>query len=65
MESLAYELLKEIKATNKRLFIICLVEFIVIISMIIGFLAYESSFTYDEYTQEVTNSTDIEQTIKE
>ena len=50
--SLAYELLKEVKTTNKRLFIICLVEFIVIISMLIGIFIYNNSFVYEEYTQE-------------
>ena len=67
MESLAYELLKEVKTTNKRLFIICLVEFIVIISMLIGIFIYNNSFVYEEYTQETnySESSEIEQNIKE
>lgn len=47
MESLAYELLKELKSTNKRLFIVCLVEFVIIVSMIIGFFIYESQYSYE------------------
>ena len=67
MESLAYELLREVKTTNKRLFIICLVEFIVIISMLIGIFIYNNSFVYEEYTQETnySESSEIEQNIKE
>ena len=68
-KSLAYELLQEVKHTNKRLFIISLVELAIIVGMIIGFFIYESQFEYststEEYTQETydNDSSDITQTI--
>ena len=58
-KSLAYELLQEVKNTNKRLFIICLVELVIIISMAIGFLIYESQYEYsttDELYQDIEDS---------
>jgi hypothetical protein len=66
--SLAYEMLKEIKASNKRLFIIAIVEMVVIISMFVGILIYESQFEYvssETTTQELTStdSDNISQTI--
>ena len=66
-KSLAYELLQEVKNTNKRLFIICIVELVVIVSMVIGFLIYESQYEYTDetYTQEAydIDSSDVTQTI--
>lgn len=58
--SLAYEMLKEIKASNKRLFIIAVIEMVVIISMFVGFLIYESQFEYvsTETTSQELTSTD-------
>ena len=52
--SIAYELLRELKRTNKRIFIICIVEFVIIVSMVIGFFVYESQYNYGDetYTQE-------------
>lgn len=67
--SLAYELLQEVKRTNKRLFIIVIVELVIIVSMIVGFLIYESQFQYstteETYTQETSNndSSSITQSI--
>ena len=68
--SLAYELLQEVKRTNKRLFVIVIVELVIIVSMIVGFLIYESQFQYSTsseeiYTQETSNndSSDITQSI--
>lgn len=43
-KSLAYILLEDLKKTNKRIFIICIIEAIIIMSMFIGFLIYESQF---------------------
>lgn len=43
-KSLAYELLQEVKHTNKRLFIISLIELAIIVGMIIGFFVYESQY---------------------
>ena len=54
--SLAYEMLGEIKRSNKRWFMIAIIELIIIISMAIGFLIYESQFEY------VTETTTTEQT---
>ena len=66
-KSIAYELLQEVKKTNKRLFILAIVELVIIVSMITGFLIYESQydFTAEEYTQETTDidSSDITQSI--
>lgn len=65
-KSMAYELLQEVKHTNKRLFIICLVELLIIVSMAIGFLVYESQYNFEAeetYTQETNDSSDITQTI--
>lgn len=67
--SLAYELLQEVKRTNKRLFVIVIVELAIIVSMIVGFLIYESQFQYstteETYTQETSNndSSNITQSI--
>lgn len=67
--SLAYELLQEVKRTNKRLFVIVIVELAIIVSMIVGFLIYESQFQYstteETYTQETSNndSSSITQSI--
>ena len=58
--SIAYELLRELKHTNRRIFIICIVEFVIIVSMIIGFFVYESQYNYaDEQKmyQEIENTT--------
>lgn len=43
-KSLAYILLEDLKKTNKRIFVICIIEAIIIMSMFIGFLIYESQF---------------------
>jgi hypothetical protein len=66
--SLAYEMLKEIKSSNKRLFIIAIIEMVIIISMFVGFLIYESQFEYvssETTSQELlsTDSNNISQTI--
>jgi len=66
--SLAYELLQEVKRTNKRLFTIVIVELVIIISMFIGILIYESQFSYEtsvEQSQETENveSSELTQTI--
>lgn len=67
-KSLAYELLQELKRSNKRWFIIAMVELVIIVGMIIGFFIYESQFDYvttTENTQEITStdSSDITQNI--
>lgn len=67
--SLAYELLQEVKRTNKRLFTIVIVELVIIVSMVVGFFIYESQFQYstteETYTQETSNndSSNITQSI--
>ena len=51
-KSLAYILLEDLKKTNKRIFVICIIEAIIIMSMFIGFLIYQSQFEIiDETTQ--------------
>lgn len=69
MDSLAYEILKENKILTKRLFVICIIEFFIIVGMIIGFFIYESQYEYtttEEYTQETyeNDSSNITQNIK-
>lgn len=65
-KSLAYELLEEVKHSNKRLFVIAIVELIIIVSMFVGFLVYESQFDYSatmEQTQENIDSSTATQSI--
>lgn len=68
-KSLAYELLQEVKHTNKRLFIISLVEFAIIVGMIIGFFIYESQFEYSnenyQFMEDTTKSMNVSQSIGE
>lgn len=67
-KSIAYELLQEVKKTNKRLFILAIVELVVIVSMITGFLIYLNQYefaTEETYTQEIENSSEANQIIKE
>lgn len=59
-ESLAYEILDELKNSYKRLFIIAMVEFVIIVGMIIGFLIYESQFDYTTTMQQTQNAEDVE-----
>lgn len=68
--SLAYELLQELKRSSKRWFIVSIIELIVIVSMIIGFFIYESQYSYEttediyQYTDKTEYST-IDQSIGE
>lgn len=61
--SLAYEMLQEIKKSSKRWFIIAIIELIIIIGMVISFFIYESQYNYEsiedvyQYTEESTYST--------
>ena len=50
-KSLAAEMLQELKASNKRWFIIAIVELIIIVSMVIGYFVYESQFSYETETE--------------
>ena len=66
--SLAFELLQELRGAYKRIFIIAIIEFVIIVGMIIGFFVYESQFDYvttTEQTQEAEadNDSEITQTI--
>lgn len=66
--TLAYEMLGEIKRSNKRWFSISIIELIIIVSMVIGFFIYESQFaciTTTEQTQEaeLVTSSNMTQTI--
>ena len=68
--SLAYELLQELKRSSKRWFIVSIIELAVIVSMIIGFFIYESQYSYEttediyQYTDKTEYST-IDQSIGE
>ena len=68
--SLAYELLQEVKRSSKRWYIISIIELAVIVSMIIGFFIYESQYSYEttediyQYTDKTEYST-IDQSIGE
>ena len=58
-KSIAYELLQEVKKTNKRLFILAIVELVIIVSMITGFLIYLNQYDYvatDELYQDISDS---------
>ena len=61
--SLAYELLQEVKKTNKRLFIICLIELVIIVSMVIGFLIYESQYEYGAESYQYVEDTDMQESV--
>lgn len=68
--TIAYEMLGEIKKSNRRWFAIAIIELIIIISMIVGFFIYESQFEYvtsttTEQSQEAisTDSSSINQAI--
>ena len=43
-KSIAYELLQEVKKTNKRLFIICIIELIIIVVTNAGWIYYNTQF---------------------
>lgn len=50
-KSIAYELLQEVKKTNKRLFIICIIELIIIVVTNAGWIYYNTQFeTVSEQT---------------
>lgn len=61
--SLAYELLQELKRSSKRWFIVSIIELTIIVSMIIGFFIYESQYSYEttediyQYNEETEYST--------
>ena len=67
--SLAYELLEEVKRSNdkleksnKRWFIIALVELAIIVSIVIGFVWYENQYetTASEDTYQYVDNTDMD-----
>lgn len=68
--SLAHELLQELKRSSKRWFIVSIIELAVIVSIIIGFFIYESQYSYEttediyQYTDKTEYST-IDQSIGE
>ena len=66
--SLAYEMLQEIKKSNKRWFIIAIIELVIIVAMVVSFFIYESQYSYEsvediyQYTEEsssINQSLDI------
>ena len=70
-KSLAYEMLEELKRANERLertansnskrwFIIAIIELVIIISMVIGFLIYESQYDYVTTTENTQETQDID-----
>lgn len=66
--SLAFEMLKELKSQNRRMFIIIVILAAIIISMFVGFIVYESQFDYEtsvEQNQKVEDidTSDVIQTI--
>lgn len=66
--SLAYELLQELKRSSKRWFIVSIIELTIIVSMIIGFFIYESQYSYEttediyQYNEE-TQYSNIDQNL--
>lgn len=71
-KSVAMEMLQEIKRSNKRWFIIAIIELFIIVSMIAGFFIYESQFEYgydveEKYNQsieDIDNNSVINQDIR-
>lgn len=54
--SFAFEMLKELKAQNRRQHILIIILIFVIVAMIIGFFIYESQFeTITDETQTIEN----------
>lgn len=54
--SFAFEMLKELKAQNRRQHILIIILIFVIVTMIIGFFIYESQFeTITDETQTIEN----------
>lgn len=54
--SFAFEILKELKAQNRRQHILIIILIFVIVAMIIGFFIYESQFeTITDETQTIEN----------
>ena len=58
--SLAYEILKENKILTKRLFIICIIEFFIIVGMVVGFFIYESQYQYAEETYQYVDDSEMQ-----
>lgn len=50
-DSLAFEMLKELKAQSKRWFIIAIVSIVITIGTNIGWLIYNSQYEYTDETQ--------------
>ena len=66
--SIAFEMLRELKNSRRCFFIIAIIEAIIITTMFIGFMVYESQFDYStsvEQTQKVEDidTSDVSQTI--
>ena len=74
-DTLALEILKEVKAQSKRWFIIAIIELVIIIASNVGWLIYNSQFetvanteTTTEYSQEADtdgNNSPINQSMGE
>lgn len=58
-ESLALEILKEVKANCKRWFIIAIIELVLLVGSNIGWLVYQSQY------EDVTTTTDEVQTMED
>lgn len=69
-DSLALEILKEVKAQSKRWFIIAIVELVLLVGSNIGWLIFESQYetttTDEQVMEDIDNSTNSNytQTIK-
>jgi len=64
--SLAYECIQEVKRSNDRLeksnkrwFIIAIIELVIIVGIVVGFFIYESQFEYVTTTTEQTQETEF------
>lgn len=62
--SIAFEMLQEIKKSNKRWFIIALVELAIIVAIVGGFIWYESQYEIDAQgnaeTYQYVDNTDMD-----
>lgn len=51
-KSYAYECIEMVKASNRRIFVIAIMELMIIVGMVVGYFVYESQFEYEYGTEE-------------
>ena len=61
--SLAYEMLAEIKKSNKRWFIIAVIELVIMVMMIVSFFVYESQYEYSDETYQYVEDAEMDNSM--